>query len=170
MDYYDNTEWGRFYYNYKDMTQCQLQKGILKFENERKRYNLKSNPCEITSEAKRIFHHTREDENGEYITPPELLKDKVNGKYNWQCVEATDKQRKKAKEYFRLYFTRQTTELEEVKAFYETRKAELAEEQREAHREKAREDVECPNCGRCVTRTNLSKHRKSKVCLNASKV
>lgn len=40
------------------------------------------------------------------------------------------------------------------------------EEFRERVKSKAREKVQCDKCGNCVSRANISKHRKSKLCLN----
>ena len=168
MEYYNETEWGSWFSDYKDLDQGQLQKGLLKFENERKKTkDMWTRKVDTISWAKHIFHNTCYDEElDEFITPKALLKRNTSGRPLSVQVEANDDQHSKAKETLKEYYKRQGVEYQEVKEFYETRKEQLEKEQRLIHREKSKEDVCCPICQAIVTRTNLAKHRRSKKCLS----
>jgi hypothetical protein len=60
-------------------------------------------------------------------------------------------------------------ELQEIKDFYEQRKAEIATSLKAHRKEHANEVIECPHCKAKVSRTGISKHKKSIKCLSSKK-
>jgi hypothetical protein len=161
---YDRTEWGQFYKDFKNQTQGQLQKYILKTENERKEWfrRYKNSPYENLKMSQHIFycsHYNAEKE--EWETPAILLKHATHFD-----VEESRAKLKIGKEVFVAFFKRQKTELEEVKAYYQQRKEELAITQKAHHKEHANEVIECPICSAKVGRTSIARHKKTnKRCL-----
>jgi hypothetical protein len=63
------------------------------------------------------------------------------------------------------YLRRQLIEMQEVECYYENQKRELAIIQKEKRQNHANEMITCPHCKSMVTRTNLSKHKKSTKCI-----
>jgi len=148
---YEKTQWGQFYEDYKTCNQNQLQKHILKTENERKNWLVK-NPYESLKICQHIFKYSHY-ENERYSTPKILLRS--NGEKNHLKVGC---------QVLTAYLERQEKELEEVKAFYEQRKAEIATSLKAHRKEHANEIIQCPICLAKVSRTGISKHKKTIKC------
>jgi len=164
MENYENTDWGKFYSNYKQMTQGQLQKGLQKFLKQREDYRTKSIEKDGVAMCRQIFYKTKRCEDDIYITPRELFKD-TNYHNGPEWLSALHKQKKAAETLLIDYITRQTYEFNEVSDFYEKRKEEAAVLDKERRKAKSKEQVVCPYCNACVTRTNMSKHQKTIKCL-----
>jgi hypothetical protein len=162
---YFKTDWGQFYEEFKGQTQGQLQKYILKTENERKEWlrRTKNSPYEYLKIAQHIFYCSHFNaEKEEWETPAILLKHATHFD-----LEESQEKRKIGKEVLTAFWKRQKTELVEVKAFYEKRKKELAITQKAHHQEHANEVIECPICSAKVGRTSIARHRKTnKRCLS----
>ena len=150
---YEKTQWGKFFDDYKGCNQNQLQKHILKTENERKNWSDK-NPYESLKICQHIFKYSHYDTEKEiYVTPKILLRNKHETNHlKIGCQVLTG------------YLKRQEKELEEVKDYYEQRKADIATSLKTHRKEHANEIIQCPICLANVTRTGISKHKKTIKC------
>jgi len=157
---YKNTEWALFFTFYEDNTQNQLQKFILKTENERKLWSQNvENPYESIKTCQHIFKRTYYNtETKRYTTPPLLLQSKV---FN---PEEVKQKRKIGPQILSAYLKRQEKELQEMKDYYEQTKVDIATKLKVHRKEHANEIIECPHCKAKVTRTGISKHKKSIKC------
>ena len=147
---YEDTEWGKFYVNYTEKNNLQIQKFLLKVENEFSKVDsIKHSAYRKMGKfrlVKRWFRNTDIDQHGKPCTPQRILGDMG---FDYNEVAYTFLKR------------RVTRELNEVKSFYNNRKIELSEQNKTHRRERAKERVECPICKAKITRTNLAQHRKS---------
>jgi len=156
---YEKTEWGRFYDKHKTYNQNQLQKYLLKTENERRDWKKKIGMCRYQTSkiCQHIFKYTHYNaEKAKNETPSILL---LQSKKLMEQYKISNK-------VFIAYWKRQQKQLEEVKTFYESRKEELSVHQKVHRREHANEVIECPRCQTKVSRTGMSKHRKTGKCLS----
>ena len=166
---YDKTEWGSFYLEYKTCNQGQLQKFLLKIENERKK-NMKiyksKNPYDLIKVVQHLFYCSEYDNKLEqYITPKILLQSVDNGNSDKWLRDKILIQMVTKNVYIE-YWKRQTEEKLEVLEFYNTRKSELELEQKIQHNAHAKELVSCSCCKSLVARTNYARHLKTnKKCL-----
>ena len=133
------------------------QKYILKTENKRKIWseiNLHNDWFGSFRICQRIFKYSYYDTEKERYSMPKLFLRNHCGvlRLDIGC------------QVLNAYLKRQEKELEEVKAFYEQRKAELATTLRAHRKEHANEIIECPICLAKVTRTGISKHKKTIKC------
>jgi len=158
---YDKTRWARFFKEYKNCTQNQLQKYILKTENERKKWQNDISRWECVKICQHIFSHTFYDaEKQRYETPKILLQNKHF------IVQEIQELSKICNRVLSAYLKQQGAELQEMKDFYEQRKAEIAISLKAHRKEHANEVIECPHCKAKVSRTGISKHKKSIKCLS----
>jgi len=163
---YEKTEWGRFYDKHKTYNQNQLQKYLLKTENERKEWLklYKSRSFYILRTlCQHIFKFTHYNAQKEKNETPSILLLQSKHSNGDEFMEKN----KICNTVFIAYWKRQEKELEEVKTFYERRKVELSASQKVHRREHANEVIECPRCQAKVSRTGMSKHKKSVKCLSA---
>ena len=159
---YEQTQWAQFFEEYNQCTQNQLQKYILKTENERKKWKNISQ-WECVKICQHIFSHTCYDaEKKRYETPKILLRNKH------YIAEERQELSKICNRVLSAYLKQQGTELQEVKEFYEERKAEIATSLKQHRKEHANEVIECPHCKAKVSRTGMSKHKKSIKCLSSN--
>jgi hypothetical protein len=122
-----------------------------------------------------IFYQTEWNEKeGCFETPEIVLRDLPNSRTSqghisqtW-CSSYRDYQSTQENIYT-AFWRRMIPQYKEVKAHYGRRKEELELEQKEAHKERANEEVECPCCKAMVARTNLARHKKSKKCMESLK-
>ena len=160
---YEQTQWAQFFEEYKSCTQNQLQKYILKTENERKKWQNDISRWECVKICQHIFSNTCYDaEKKRYETPKILLQNK-------HCiVQEIQELSKICNRVLSAYLKQQGAELQEVKEFYEERKAEIATSLKAHRKEHANEVIECPHCKAKVSRTGISKHKKSIKCLSSN--
>ena len=166
---YERTEWAQCFEEYKSFTQNQLQKYILKSENERKKW-IKSyykSDYESVKCCQHIFKHTFYDpEKKRYETPKILLHNKTSNLTKW--ADQHCQLQKISSQVLKAFLNKQKVELQEVKDFYEQRKAEIAISLKAHRKEHANEVIECPHCKAKVSRTGISKHKKSIKCLSSN--
>ena len=171
---YDKTEWGLFYEDYKEFNQLQLQKALEKTKNQITKAK-KMGYIDKLNYTKHIFYKTEWNEKEEgFETPEILLRELPNSRTSQGCISQTwcsayDDYKTTQEKIFKAYHERLIPQYKEVKAFYERRKEELELEQKEHHKERANEEVECPCCKSMVARTNLARHKKSKKCMESLK-
>lgn len=146
---YENTEWARFYANYTEKNNLQIQKYLLKVYNEFTKIAIIEHSAYRKMAklrlVKRWFRNTDIDKYGKPCTPQRLLGE--FGCLNNDIV-------------FSFLKKRVTREYKEIKSFYNNRKIELNGQNKAHRRERAKQKVECPICKTKVTRTNLSQHKK----------
>lgn len=137
---FSKSEWGVFYADYRELEQHQLQKKLLHFDKQ-KSFMIKhdNNPYQ---RMRCIRHLFRDD--------PALPKYSTNIE-NWMQY----------KKPFNDYLGLMVPQFEEVRTEYLKRKM----EHENLRKEKRTEKIECDRCHIMVSRCNLSKHRKSKKCL-----
>lgn len=171
---YDKTEWGLFYPSHTEYSQLQLQKALEKNKNEVLRMRRMSDYDRIKY-TQHIFYKTEWNEKEDCFKTPEiLLRDLPNSRTSQGCISQTwfsslHEYQETQRKIFKAYYDRMINEHKEVKRFYERRKEELEKEQKEHHKERANEEVECPCCKSMVARTNLARHKKSKKCMESLK-
>ena len=164
---YHRTDWGASYEVYKEMSQNALQKGLLKHKNYQKKIKnsklyengkiLSRKEYVMTRFLKEIFYNTAYNEEENKWETPCALSDNKNESYAKFLVD-TDK-------IFTEWYRRTKKEYEEVEQYYKTKKKELVLKQTVDRNTKSKQFVECPCCKSSVTRTNLSRHKKSIKCL-----
>ena len=100
-------------------------------------------------------------EKKRYETPKILLRNKH------YIAEERQELSKICNRVLSAYLKQQGAELQKVKEFYEERKAEIATLLKQHRKEHANEVIECPHCKAKVSRTGMSKHKKSIKCLSS---
>jgi hypothetical protein len=158
QQYYSNTEWCKFYSNYKEFNQGQLQKKLLQNENEIKILKA-SNDKKIIKCIQHIFYKTHYNEKLNYYETPFAILECGSHHSVIEC--------KKIKN---LYLKRNQDEYNEVKQYYENRKEILEAEHKEKHNANAKQTINCPVCNSLVTKRHISRHLKTnKQCLEIAK-
>ena len=170
---YERTDWGLSFDDFKkqNWTQNQLQKFILKTENEREKWIKSYN--ESAHESKKICQHIfkytfYDPETKTNCTPKILLQIKTTNMAKW--AERHKQLEKISREVLAAFLRKQKIELQEMKGSYEQRKAEIVISLKAHRKEHANEVIECPHCKAKVSRTGISKHKKSIKCLSFKQI
>jgi hypothetical protein len=133
---YQTTKWGMFVSNYQSLTQLQLQKGLLKFDNELTNF-LKQGKRDYDRKkvVQHIFYNSYFNPNTQaYETPRMLIYQPTTWKWD---------------EVHKLY------------KFYKRRKEEHDSDRIKYRRKRAMETIECEKCKCCFVRGNIARHRKT---------
>jgi len=160
---FHKTKFGLFLSGYKDLTQNQLQKALLKFTNEtEKAKSVKTNPHSQIEFCRMWFYKTI---NGKSY--PVVLERKVNkddGLNNEQRqMERLNQLKNDAKLIFYAYMKRAIEGLKIIEEYYKSIKALKIIEKRMQYNNAALEKTECPHCKALVTKANISRHLKTSV-------
>ena len=161
---YDNTEWGLFYQIYKSKNQLQIQKYLEKVGNMLMK---KRGIPEKRKFVKSIFYETDYDmATQKKMTPQIILKEKTRGYSDTTWMKKHLKQTEILDSVYTKLIHRMTLEYAEVVAFYQEQKDYLELVQKQHRLDHAKMNIECPHCNASISRTNLSKHKKTnKKCL-----
>ncbi len=167
---YSKTEWGLFYDGYKSCNQGQLQKQLQKTKANREKWIgiIKSKPLrpsfpwmkKIIKTAQHIFYETKWNDVSKKYETPSILK---YGSPNTPTALTIILTRVSniAEQVLCGYLQTCRLQFDIVSRYYEERKMALEIEQKTSHKKRAVEQIECPNCGAKVARTNISRHKKT---------
>lgn len=158
--HYENTNWGKFYGNYKSFNYEMLERRLREQDKSTNEMvmrvnNIFAKPNTKFKECQRLFKGTEPDGS----TPCRLLVHSRDG-FNW--INA-----KNANDIYTAYRIRQTEEAKEVREYCEQLKQvrEAEKEQLLANRRaKALETICCEKCGKMIGRGHMARHLKSKAC------
>lgn len=140
----EETEWNKFYGEYRELDQFHLQKRLVHFENEyANMYHDRLSPYKRMTYVRKIIR----EQNG-------LMPMWRKNSENWQIYT----------EPFVYYMKTIKPQLDEVIQYYKCKKDESEKRGKERRNARAIEKVMCEICNKMVSRTNLSTHRKSKKC------